>query len=70
METVRTMSKSEVAMKYLPHLTPHSAVNRLMAWITNEPRLTLQLSALGYNKRQKYFTKEQVEAIFYWLGNP
>lgn len=71
-ETVRAcaMSKKELAQRYLPHLTPHSAVNRLMSWVQYNPRLVSELEETGYRLRQQMLTARQVELIFRYLGEP
>ena len=67
---VRPMSKSEIAMAYAPNLTPQGAVNRLMAWIHQNPELTEALERTGYRKTQKLLTSLQVRTIFSYLGEP
>ena len=67
---IRAMSKAEIAAAYAPCLTPHGAVNRLMAWIRHNPELTEMLERSGYRKQQKLFTSYQVRLIFDYLGEP
>lgn len=66
----KTLSKAELAMRYAPELTPHSAVNRLMAWIRLNPTLTEALAAAHYHTRQKVLTARQVALIVEHLGEP
>lgn len=64
------ISKSELAMMYLPGLSPHSAVNRLMIWIEKNSELMSELINLGYKKTQKQFNRDQLKAIFRYLDEP
>ena len=67
---VRAMSKAEIGSAYAPCLLPHSAVKRLMQWISINPQLTEALLATGYRKNQRVFTIRQVQLIFEHLGEP
>lgn len=64
------MTKSDVAQKYFPHITPHSAVNKLMSIITDDTVLAHQLRSLGYRPTQRFFSPAQLTAIFSRLGEP
>lgn len=66
----RAMSKSELALMYLPHLTPHSAVNRLMSWVKYNPQLMCDLEDASYRSRQQMLTARQVAIVFQHLGEP
>lgn len=59
----RCYTKAELASYMLPHITPHSAVYRLMSWINRSPELVKRLESVGYSKHQKYFTPTQVKLI-------
>ena len=67
---VVSMTKSELAQLYLPHLTPHSAVNTLMNWVKRNPDMQRELAALGYRKTQKLLSPSMVEVFFRYLGEP
>lgn len=64
------LSKSELALQYLPDLAPHSAVNRFMAWVKFNKALFAALLATGYRTTQKQFTRQQVQLIYDYLGEP
>ena len=64
------MSKCELAMAYAPDVTPHSAVKRLMKWLSINPSLMAALRATHYYRNQKIFTARQVEIILDHLGEP
>ena len=64
------MSKQELAQMYAPHLTPHSAVNRLVTWMGRNPKLTKELAANGYRKRLRVLSARHVELIVKYLGMP
>jgi hypothetical protein len=64
------MTKSELAQLYAPDLTPHSAVNRLMAWIAGNRALVRALDRTGYTKHCKLLQPCQVALIVKYLGEP
>lgn len=64
------MSKQELARLYAPNLTPRSAVNRMMKWISLHPTLTAELTACGYRKTMRMLTIMQVSLIVKSLGVP
>ena len=64
------ISKSELANMYMPTLSPHSAVNKLMSWIELNTELTAALIATGYKKTQKQFNRAQIRLIFDYLDEP
>ena len=67
---LKSYSKGELAQAYAPEITPHAAVNRLMAWIKlNEP-LYEALKRHGYVDNCRLFTVRQVALIFEYLGEP
>ncbi len=68
--TMKPISKSALALQYVPNVTPHSAVNRLMAWINGCKALVNELAKTGYSTRQKYLSAEQVKLIHEYLGEP
>ena len=64
------MSKSELALAYAPEITPHSAVKRLMKWLSINPALMAELRATHYDPNQTLLTARQVEIILNHLGEP
>lgn len=64
------ISKSELAQSYFPHISSHSALNKLMALITTDDRLLALLTEKGYRKEQRHFTPLQLEAIYSTFGRP
>lgn len=68
--TLRDITKSELALLYAPNLTSHAAVNRLMKWLKKSPETMAALHDSGYEHRQKVFTPQQVGIIFDFLGEP
>ena len=67
---LKPMSKAEIGCAYAPCMLPHSAVKRLMQWISINPALKDAQRATGYHKHQKVFTIRQVQLIFEHLGEP
>jgi hypothetical protein len=65
-----SMSKRDLAQLYAPELTPRSAVNRLMRWISIHPVLSDELRKAGYRKTAKVLSPRQVELIVEHLGEP
>lgn len=66
----RCYSKNELALAYLPQLSPHSAVAHLRLWIRTHPTLLQELYRHGYTDRSRIFTPIQCELIFKYLGRP
>ena len=65
------VSKTDLAVAYFPHLTAHSARNKLMSLInTMCGDLPEQLRSTGYTNRCKDLSPRQVELITDRLGNP
>lgn len=67
---IRQYTKKELALKYFPESTPHTAVNHLMAWIRRCVPLWGELNAMGYHPNSKSFTPRQVKSIADYLGEP
>lgn len=73
MTTFKTKAygKSDLAMQYFPQAhSLHSAVNHLMTWVHQSPKLMAELEKLGYRKTSKFFTPKQVALIVEYLGEP
>ena len=62
---IRAYGKSELAMLYLPHHTPRTALKLLKSWLLFNPRLR----NIGRNK-SKFYTPKQVRMIVEELGEP
>lgn len=67
---LRAMGKGELAQLYLPQLSPHSALNRLMEWMNGHPGLMRELKDTGYRTKQRLLTPLQVGIIIKYLGEP
>ena len=68
---IRAYTKKELALCYFPMAeNPHSAVNRLMAWINRCEPLSMALSAQGYKKMARWFSPKEVRLIVEHLGEP
>ena len=68
--TIRSYSKSELAMLYSPYITPKAAVRKLNRWIAFKPGLQEQLRASGMLPNAKCYTPLQVHTIVEALENP
>jgi len=70
--TVKSYSKAELAHLYAPELTPTGARVRLNRWINGDQDLLRSLSNVGYFRHQQnhYFTKQEVQILFEFLGEP
>ncbi|MBQ0022359.1 MAG: DUF4248 domain-containing protein [Prevotellaceae bacterium] len=64
------LSKTELALQYMPNIQPRSAVNRLAKWLKLNPSLWQALTEAGYRPTQKVFTQLQVDIIWQYLGEP
>lgn len=65
------VSKTDLALAYFPHLTAHSARNKLMSLIRDtHTDLMDRLNATGYRPLQKDFSPRQVSIIIDHFGNP
>lgn len=65
------VSKTDLALAYFPHLTAHSARNKLMALIRSAKNDLLdRLRATGYTDLQKDLSPLQVDLIMECFGNP
>ena len=65
------VSKTDLALAYFPHLTAHSARNKLMSLIRDTSTdLMDRLNATGYKPLQKDLSPLQVSIIIEHFGNP
>ncbi len=68
---IRAYTKKELALCYFPQSeNPHSAVNRLIAWVNRCTPLKAALEARGYRKTAKWFNPLEVKLIVEHLGEP
>lgn len=67
---IRSYGKSELALMYLPDVTPDATRRTLMAWIRRSPGLTDRLREAGLTPPSHYFTPRQVSLIVDALGEP
>jgi hypothetical protein len=70
MFTPRPYPKSELAMLYMPGISPQSATRTLNRWIAKCTMLQAELAQLKYNPRRHTLLKREVEAIVKHLGEP
>lgn len=66
----RSYGKQELAMLYFPSATPDAALKRLYRWINRIPQLREELRAANTSKNAKYWTRQQVRSIVYYLDEP
>ena len=67
---IRSYGKSELALLYLPDVTPNAARRTLNAWITVSPGLSERLHQTGLSASAHYYTPAQVRMIVEALGEP
>lgn len=67
---VRSYGKSELAILYLPNISPQSAADALRIWIIKHPGLSEALAATGAKPKDKKYTPAQVRMIVEALGEP
>jgi len=68
---ITSYTKKELALLYFPTSdNPHSAVNRLMAWIGRNKELCKALEGQGYKRCSKWFSPREVKLIIEYLGLP
>lgn len=66
----RMYGKSELALKYCPHLSASAARRKLMQWIELQPQLVEDLQHLGLVENSRCFTPIQVRLIVEAIGEP
>lgn len=67
---IRSYGRTELALRYNPHLTPQSAWRTLHHWIRVCSPLNSQLHQMGYTPSVRRFTPAQVALIIEYLGEP
>ena len=67
---LRSYGNSELAMLYFPKSSPDIAMKRLNRWINNIKELKYNLASCNIGKNAKYWSKQQVYLITYYLGEP
>lgn len=63
-------SKSELALRYMPHVLPASARRTLRAWIEKNPELKAALLKAGYTDKAVILTPAQIRIHYDFLGEP
>ncbi len=66
----RSYGKAELALMYLPHITPSSARRAFSEWIDFHPELRHLLTDSGLTPYSKRYTPAQVRLIVSVLGEP
>ena len=66
----RSYGKAELALLYFPQSQPDVALKRLNRWINNIKELKYNLAACHIGKNAKYWSRQQVYLITYYLGEP
>lgn len=69
-ERAHACSKSELAQRYLPHVSPPAARRMLRAWIDKNADLKAVLEKTGYNDKTVMLTPAQVQLHYDYLGEP
>lgn len=63
-------TKSELALRYMPHVTPAAARRTLRQWIEKNVDLRLALDRTGYTDKAILLTPGQVWLHYHYLGPP
>lgn len=66
----RMYGKTELALKYCPHLSGSAARRKLMQWIGLQPQLVEELHHMGLMENSRSFTPIQVRLIVEAIGEP
>jgi hypothetical protein len=67
---IRMYGKTELAQYYFPDSPAELARDHLSRWIRKHPKLREEVQAHSIGKQVEHYTSLQVEAIFYYLGDP
>lgn len=68
--STRACSKSELALRYMPHVLPASARRTMRAWIEKNPELKAALVKAGYTDKAVILTPAQIQIHYDYLGEP
>ena len=66
----RAYPKHELAWMYFPGVSKSSATRSLRRWITHCSDLNERLLNEGYDAKQRFFSRRQVELIVEYIGFP
>lgn len=66
----RMYGKTELALRYCPHLSASAARRKLMRWIELQPMLVEALQRYGLTESSRCFTPIQVRLIIEAIGEP
>ena len=67
---LRAYRKQELALMYFKDEEKSNATRNLRRWIEQCTELLRRLTELDYNKRRKFYTRQEVELIIQYLGMP
>ena len=67
---IKRYTKKELALLYFPDSSPETANKHLMRWIKRNKPLMQKLEAINYRPNERWFTKQEVEIIFRYIGPP
>lgn len=68
--STRACSKSELALRYMPHVQAASARRTLRVWIEKNPELKAALTKAGYTDKAVILTPAQIQIHYDYLGEP
>ena len=69
-ERPHACTKSELALRYLPHVTAAAARRTVREWIEKNKELKEALTKSGYTDKSRLLTPMQVQLHFDYLGEP
>ena len=67
---IKRYTKKELALLYFPDSSPETANKHLMRWIKRNKHLMQKLEEINYKPNERWFTKQEVEIIFRYIGPP
>lgn len=69
-ERPHACTKSELALRYLPHVTAAAARRTLRQWIEKNKELKEALIKSGYTENSRLLTLAQIQLHYDYLGEP
>ena len=63
-------SKSELALRYMPHVQAASARRMMRVWIEKNPEFKAALERAGYTDKAVILTPAQIQIHYDFLGEP
>ena len=67
---IKRYTKKELALLYFPDSMPDTANKHLMRWIKRNKHLMQKLEEINYKPNERWFTKQEIEIIFRYIGPP